>query len=260
MNTDISQCRDLSRPGAMPPGAAPRTTASYEGQLVQFKVREAGLRLELARYEDVVRQKDDLIEQQELLSRESNHRLLNDLQMVMSLLSLQSRTSANAETAEQLGIAANRVGMVGRVHRRLHCLDGVATVSFKQYLEELCSDFSTMLSSEERTLQVVIADDMEFDLPAATGIALGFIVSELLANATKYGKGPIRVALKPDAANGFALSISNDGPALPDGFDPAACKGLGMKIIQSFVQRIKGELEFGRNGQNQGAVFTVLFS
>lgn len=240
--------------------ASPRTVASYEGELIGYRDREAGLRLELDRYEALLRQKDDLIEQQELLSRESDHRLLNDLQMIVSLLSLQSRTSASAETAEQLGIAANRVGMVGRIHRRLHCLDGAMIVPFKEYLEELCSDFSTMLSSEERTLHVVVADDMEFDLPAATGIALGFIVSELLANATKYGKGPIRVSLTPDSTKGYALSISNEGTALPEGFDPAACKGLGMKIIQSFVRRIEGELRFGRSDQNQGAVFEVLFS
>ena len=229
-------------------------------ELGRYRDREAELRLELAQYEALLRQKDDLIDQQELLHRESDHRLLNDLQMVMSLLSLQSKTSANAETAEQLRIAADRVAMVVRVHRRLHCLDGVETVAFKQYLEDLCHDFSKMLSSEERTLQIIIAGDMEFDLPATTGVALGFIVSELLANAAKYGKGPITVTLKPDPAKGYALSISNEGAALPEGFDPAAGKGLGMKIIRSFVQRIKGELRFSRSDRNQGTVFTVLFS
>ena len=237
-----------------------RTVPSYEGELVGYRDREARLRLELAQYEALLRQKNDLIEQQELLSRESDHRLLNDLQIVMSLLSLQSQTSANAETAEQLGIAANRVGMVVRVHRRLHCLDGVQTVPFKQYLDDLCHDFSAMLSSEERTLQVIIADGMELDLPAVTGIALGFIVSELLANAIKHGKGQITVTLKPDSAKGYALSISNEGAALPEGYDPTAGKGLGMKIVRSFVQRIKGEFRFGRNEHNQGAVFTVRFS
>src|SRR5512146_470158 len=134
-----------------------RTAISYEGELVRYRDREAGLRLELARYEALLRQKDELIEQQELLSRESDHRLVNDLQMVMSLLSLQSRTCTNSETAEQLSIAANRVGMVVRVHRRLHCHDGAGTIPFKQYLDDLCHDFSTMLSSVERTLQVAIA-------------------------------------------------------------------------------------------------------
>jgi len=66
--------------------------------------------------------------------------------------------------------------------------------------------------------------------------------------------------LEPDPRKGYALSVSNDGPGLPDGFDPAARKGLGMRIIRSFVERIGGELRVGRGDGNQGARFTVLFS
>jgi two-component sensor histidine kinase len=54
------------------------------------------------------------------------------------------------------------------------------------------------------------------------------------------------------------LSVSSDGPGLPQGFDPAARKGLGMKIIRSLVKRIGGELRIGQGDQNQGARFTVL--
>jgi two-component sensor histidine kinase len=56
------------------------------------------------------------------------------------------------------------------------------------------------------------------------------------------------------------MSVSNDGPALPHGFDPTASKGLGMKIIQSFVHRINGGLQVGLADRNQGTRFTVLFS
>jgi two-component sensor histidine kinase len=60
--------------------------------------------------------------------------------------------------------------------------------------------------------------------------------------------------------NGCTLAVSNDGPALPEGFDPSVSKGLGMKIIQSFVRQIGGKLTFGQGDANQGARFTVLFS
>jgi two-component system, sensor histidine kinase PdtaS len=66
--------------------------------------------------------------------------------------------------------------------------------------------------------------------------------------------------LEPHAGKGYALSVSNEGPVLPEGFDPAACKGLGMRIIRSFVDRIGGELRIGRGDNDQGARFTVLFS
>jgi two-component sensor histidine kinase len=237
-----------------------RTAASYERELEKYRCTEIQLRKALAREEALLRQKDDLIRQQEVLSKEADHRLLNSLQMIVSLLSLQSRASANTEAAAQLTVAANRVAAIARVHRRLHDLDGVKAVAFKQYLEDLCRDFSTMLSSQERPEQVIVVEAIEVNLPTVTSIPLGFIVNELITNATKYGAGWITVRLEPNPRQGYALSVSNDGPALPEGFDPAACKGLGMRIIRSFVERIGGELQIGRGDKNRGAQFTVLFS
>jgi two-component sensor histidine kinase len=87
----------------------------------------------------------------------------------------------------------------------------------------------------------------------------GFIVNELITNAAKYGKGRITIRLERNPGKGYALSVSNDGPSLPEGFDPAAGKGMGMRIIRSFVERIGGELRIGRGDNNQGTGFTVLF-
>jgi two-component system, sensor histidine kinase PdtaS len=151
-----------------------------------------------------------------------------------------------------LGGAASRVATIWRVHQRLHDLDGMQTVAFKQYLEELCRDFSTMLSSEERPERVVVVEGIEIKLPTVTGIPLAFIVNELITNAAKHGKGRITVRLEPNPGQGYALSVSNDGPVLPEGFDPAACKGLGMRIVRSFVERIGGELRIGRGDKGPG--------
>jgi two-component system, sensor histidine kinase PdtaS len=168
-----------------------RRVASYERELTRYRCREIRLRQALRREKALVRQKDELIQQLEVLSRESDHRLLNDLQMVVSLLSLQSRASANAEAGSQLAVAADRVATIGRVHRRLHSFDGVQTVAFKQYIEALCGDFSMMLPSEERPEQVIVVEGIEIKLPTVTGIPLGFIVNELITNAAKYGNGRI---------------------------------------------------------------------
>jgi two-component system, sensor histidine kinase PdtaS len=237
-----------------------RTVASYERELTRHRLTESLLRAALAREEVLLGQKDELLRQQDVLSKESDHRLLNGLQMIASLLSLQSRESLNAEIAAQLAIAANRVATIGRVHRRLHSFDGVPAVAFKHYLEDLCSDFSAMLPSQQRAEQVIVVEGSEINLPTAVGIPLGFIVNELITNAAKYGEGLITVRLAPDPEKGYALSVSNDGPALPVRLDPAACKGLGMKIVQSLVARIGGELRIGRAEKNQGAQFTVFFS
>ncbi len=250
--------------GSEPPPSTPAfsssaclTVESCERELIHYKSLEIRLRDALEESEALLRQKDELIRRQELLKKESDHRLLNDLQMTISLLSLQSRGATNPEAATQLAIAANRVSMIARIHHRLNSYEGVQTIEFKKFLQDFGSDFSAMVSSEDSPEQIIV-EGIEINLPAATAIPLGFIASEMITNAAKYGKSRITIRLAQNPEYGYALSVSNDGPALPNGFDPGASKGLGMKIIQSFTRQIGGELRIGRDDDGQGARFTVL--
>jgi two-component sensor histidine kinase len=259
MTVEYSPSSAASPPIAIFASQERRTVASYERELTILRGKEIRLREALAREKALLRQKDELIQQQQVLSEESDHRLLNGLQMIASLLSLQSRASTNAEVASQLAAAVDRIATIGRVHRRLHSLDGAQTFALKQYIDDLCRDFSMMLSSE-RPERVIVVEGIEIKLPAVTAIPLGFIANEMITNAAKYGKGRITVSLAPNPERGYALSVANDGPGLPEGTDPATRKGLGMRIIRSLVERIGGELRFGQGDRNQGTRFTVLFS
>ena len=138
--------------------------------------------------------------------------------------------------------------------------EGAQTVAFKQFLDDLCCEFSAMLASGPGPERAITVEAIELELPSTTAIPLGYIVNELVTNAAKYGEGRIMVRLERNTGKGYALSVSNDGPSLPDGFDPAARKGLGMRIVRSFVARIGGALRIGCSDNNQGARFTVLFS
>ena len=108
--------------------------------------------------------------------------------------------------------------------------------------------------------QFIAVEGVEVRLLSATGIPLGFIASELITNAAKHGNGPITVDLKPDPAKGYALSVTNEDSVLPDGFDPANGKGLGMKIVTALVKQIAGELLFDRGDSGRGTRFTVHFA
>src|SRR5471030_3096926 len=237
----------------------PHTLASYERELAAARSTESQLRGLLAQDQILLGQKDESIRHQEVLTQECHHRLLNNLQMIASLLSLQSRKEANAEAAARLSVAANRVGAIARLHRHLHSMDSTETVEFKQYLDELCLDHSTISMSEERPTQDITVEGVEMSLPTVTGIPLGLIANELVTNALKHGEGRITVKLEPHARKGYALSVCNKGPALPAGFDPAAREGLGMKLVSSFVKQIGGELRIDRGDANDCTRFTVLF-
>lgn len=135
---------------------ARRSVESYERELIQYRSVEIGLRDALAESEAQLRQQDELIHRQELLKKESDHRLLNDLQMTISLLSLQSRASTNAEAAEQLAVAANRVSMIERIHHRLNSYEGVQTIKFKKFLQDFSRDFSAMVCSESSPEKITV--------------------------------------------------------------------------------------------------------
>ena len=231
----------------------------FEKELERHKETEAKLRRSVIREKALLRQKGELARQKDILSKESEHRLLNGLQLVTSLLAIQSRATKNAEAAAQLTIAANRVAAVGRVHRHLHTLDHADTVEFKEYLENLCHDLAGIASAENLE-NVLVVEGIELHIPATKGIPLGFIASELITNSIKYAKSRIAVGLERTAGNGYALSVTDDGPGLPEGFDPAASHGLGMKLISSLVKQIGGRLQIDRGDKGKGTRFSVLFS
>jgi two-component system, sensor histidine kinase PdtaS len=231
----------------------------YEQELKKHNATEAKLRRSLIRESALLREKDDLIQQKDILSKESEHRMLNGLQSIISLLSMQSRETKNAEAAAQLTVAANRVATIARVHQHLHALDQVKSVELKRYLESLCHDLAGMVSNESPE-RVLVIEGAELRIPTTTGIPLGFIVSELITNSTKYGKGRISVRLQTNSGKGYALSVSDEGPGLPEGFDPTATTGLGMKIVSSLVRQIGGQLQIAPGDNGKRTRFTVLFS
>jgi two-component system, sensor histidine kinase PdtaS len=216
------------------------------------------LKTALAREQALLRERDELLRRQETLAQEFEHRLVNSLQLVASLLSMQSRTAVSAEAAGQLAEASRRVSSIGRVHRRLHLLDQRDSVEIKRYLGQLCDDLSDMLLPEE-TERTVAVTGVEARIPTMLGIPLGFIVNELVTNCAKYAAGNITVHVDTAGPN-VLVSVADDGPGLPTGFDPTRSKGLGMKIVRSLVKQIGGTLAFSTGTRGRGACFTVAFT
>jgi two-component sensor histidine kinase len=223
-----------------------------------YDVLAAELQAALAREAICLQEKNELSQRQFMLAQEFEHRLVNSLQLIVSLLSLQSRTAPTPEAAHQLTIAARRVSAIGRIHHRLHLLDHQDGVEFKQYLQRLCEDLSGLLFREGSGYAIVV-EGTNAEIPTKLAIPLGFIVNELITNSAKYAEGHITVRIDALSAADRSLSVVDDGPGLPAGFAPSDSKGLGMKIVHSLVKQIGGELCFlpGHNGR--GTRVTVKF-
>jgi two-component sensor histidine kinase len=216
------------------------------------------LRASLAREDVLQSEKRDLSQRHIMLAQEFEHRLVNGLQLIVSLLTIQSRTATTAEAATQLTTAARRVSALGRVHHRLHLLDHQEKVEFRQYLQQLCEDLSNLLI-EEQIGYAIMVEGENIEIPTASAIPLGFIVNELITNAVKYARGRITVRIDTMSPTICSLSVLDDGPGIPVGFDPAQSKGLGMKIVLSLIKQIGGELLILPGEDGRGSRFTVAF-
>ena len=187
----------------------------------------------------------------ELMAREIDHRVMNSLQFISSLLAMQSR-SAHREAGDQLKLAANRVTAVAQVHRNFYS-DEAHEVSCITFLQRLCNDLGNIL---DKTVEVHGNEDK---VPTTFIQPIGLLVNELVTNAAKHGTGKIEVIYrKHDGVH--ELSVCDEGEGLPPGIDPeTSVSGLGMRVIKSLVGQLNGTMTACRNPVGPGTCFTVSF-
>jgi two-component sensor histidine kinase len=234
------------------PSSEDRARARYERDLASAEAAGIEMQKSLARNQVLLREKDDFIRDQKVLIDECRHRLLNCLQMIVGLLTLQSRKEPNGEASARLSIAAGRVQAIAGLHRHLHSMAGTPTVELKSFLDRFCKDHS-----HSHLDGFIVVEAIDLSVPTTIGIPLSLIANELVTNAIKHGGKRIVVTLAA-TEKGHTLSVSNAGSALPEGFDPMTCKGLGIKIVVSLAEQIGGELRIDRG--NDCTRFTVVFN
>lgn len=192
------------------------------------------------------------VSQARLMAREIDHRVMNSLQFVSALLSMQSRYADVGDTAGQLRLAANRVAAVAQVHRHFS-VEGAEATSCVTYLRRLCADLEAALGHS-----IAVRGD-EGNVPTTWIQPIGLLVNELVTNAAKHGNGPIEV-LYEIGETSHCLTVSDRGPGLPEGFDPAAAgNGLGMRVLTSLAKQLGGTLGAGPCPGGAGSCFTVTF-
>ena len=191
----------------------------------------------------------------DILASEIDHRAMNSLQLVASLLNLQSRVTQAPETAQQLVIASNRVLAVARVHRNFSVNESIERVLLLAYLRRLCGELAEVLDV------VIDVEGTEASVPTTQVLAIGLIVNELATNAKKHGAGPIKITFGSGAPGHYELCVLDQGNGLPEGFAVDRLKGsaLGIKVVTVLVAQLEGRLSAGANPAGRGACFTITF-
>lgn len=189
----------------------------------------------------------------ELMAREIDHRVMNSLQFVSGLLTMQSGGPASTgDVSTRLKEAATRVAAVARVHRNFYSSD-TDKVSCLTFLSRLCRDLSDICGVE-----VEVAGD-EGMVPTTLIQPIGLLTNELVTNSAKHGAGKIEVTyqVKEDRRE---LSVCDQGPGVPADFDVAKSEGLGMKVIRALAKQLSGGIEVTPNLNGRGVCFRVVFA
>ena len=199
---------------------------------------------------------DGLLEQKEFLLRELQHRVMNSLQILSSLLLMQSRHAQSAETREQLKNARDRVLSMGTVYRHLYNTETVGPIEFGDFLRMICNESENAYGASR-----IVCETEPLFVSGGTATSLAVLLHELITNALKYAypedqPGKIYVSLKR-VKNGIEFRVRDGGVGLPPDFAPDSSGSLGFKVITSTVRRFGGTLSFNR--LDPGAEFIIVF-
>ena len=188
-----------------------------------------------------------------LMAKEIDHRVMNSLQFVSGLLTMQSRSPELGEAAAHIRMAANRVAAVAQVHRHFISNDTGET-SCLNFLRRLCNDLASVLD------QSVDVMGEEVMVPTTWIQPIGLIVNELVTNAAKHGAGRIEVHYSKDP-HGHHIRVCDEGEGLDSDFDPSApVKSLGMRVITSLATQLGGRVKASNRPDRCGSCFEVIFA
>ncbi len=200
------------------------------------------------------------LNEKETLLREIHHRVKNNLQIISSLLNIQSEHIQDENVLSSIQEGQSRVQAMSLIHQNLYQSEHLNNVDIQNYVQQLVVYLSEMFAGQSKNIQVKVdAPGINFDID--TAIPLGLIINELVSNAYKYAfekhsPGKISISIKPNAGAGYELEIRDDGKGMPADINPDKSNSLGLKLVKILSRQLRGTFSFK---SDKGAVFLVQF-
>lgn len=201
----------------------------------------------------------EALEDKEDLLKEIHHRVKNNLQIISSLLSLQSRRVEDPKVLEAIQDGQNRVQSMALIHENLYQDANLVKVDAEVYIQQLIKNL--MLSYNIQPQRIGLRTQIEpLKLDVDTLIPLGLILNELISNALKYAfaekdQGELTLHLQ-QRGNGLLLHVADNGKGMPPDFYAQSSKSLGYRLINSFAKKLNGVLKVWND---QGAHVEIFF-
>jgi two-component system, sensor histidine kinase PdtaS len=192
--------------------------------------------------------------------RELHHRIKNNLQVISSLLFLQSRHTRDPVAEEVLKESQSRVKSIALIHEKLYRSRELSRIDFAEYIQDLVGDLFRAygMGREAVTARIRVEG---ISLGIDTAVPCGLIVNELVSNVLKHAypdgrRGEVCVTLSTVEPEEFLLTVEDDGVGLPEGFDWRTGDSLGLKLVMDLTRQIDGHAEVDRD---EGTRFRIRF-
>ncbi|VVB94906.1 Histidine kinase [uncultured archaeon] len=201
------------------------------------------------------------LKEKEILLREIHHRVKNNMQIISSLLRLQSENIKDEEYLEVFKDSYNRIKTMSLVHEKLYQSGDFTNINFKGYIHDIVSSIyqSHFIDKDIISLNMDIED---VSLGIDTAIPCGLIINELVTNSLKYAfpdgrYGEIGIILNRIEENRFELVVSDNGISIPLGMDFRKTETLGLRLVSILAEdQLLGEISLDRS---KGTEFKIRF-
>jgi two-component sensor histidine kinase len=194
-----------------------------------------------------------LAEQRDLMFRELQHRVFNNLQMIASTLNLQRKAMSDPAARQVLDGAILRIRTVAKVQRKLGKASH-GTLDFAELIAESLHEAAAVSQGAfGRRLSLTVSGRGP-EIAGDMAILLSLVVTELVSNAVEHGGGAVGEGIVVRVTCGMSpeglglVEVRDGGPGLPDGFDATDPTGTGLRLARLFVEQIGGRITFASDG------------
>jgi PAS domain S-box-containing protein len=222
-----------------------KAVAIFDRDITEHKIADEQLRASL--------------KQNEVLLREVHHRVKNNLQVVSSLLNLQSRNMKEKTCEQVFSESRSRIQSMALIHEKLYKASDLAHIDFKEYITSLLGDLFYSFGANANRIAIKL-DIEAAPLTVDTATPCALITNELVSNCLKHafpdsGSGMIRIGFAAGEEE-FELVVSDNGVGLPEDIDPQHPRTLGLRLVNTLVKQLGGRMEVRRT---DGAEFRIRF-
>ncbi len=193
-----------------------------------------------------------LVEKDSLL-KEIHHRVKNNLQMVSSLLSLQTKNTRSKAAIEALEEGKSRVKAMALIHQKLYQNDDLSVIEMQGYIESLINSVQSVYKKGGHNINITIdAEGVELDIDRA--IPFGLILNELVSNSFKYAfpdddeNGKIYIHLRKNGGQGY-FEYTDNGVGLPEDTDDRANSSMGIRLMNRLVNQLQSTLNIDKTSE-----------